>query len=63
MREIAEFEKAIERDSTMIGSLDTEIERLEQETNEKLIQLRAEQRHRSISGLGSVSSRNDLELA
>ena len=63
MREIADFEKAIERDSTMIGSLDTEIERLEQETNDKLIQLRAEQRHRSISGLGSVSSRNDVELA
>ena len=37
MREIKEFEKAIERDSTMIGSLDTEIDRLEQETNEKLI--------------------------
>ena len=29
MREIAEFEKTIERDTSMIGSLDTEIERLE----------------------------------
>ena len=27
--EIADYEKAIERDSTMIGSLDTEIEKLE----------------------------------
>ena len=35
--EIAEYEKAIERDSAMIGSLDTEIEKLEQETNDKLI--------------------------
>ena len=28
-KEIAEFEKAIERDSAMVGNLDTEIERLE----------------------------------
>ena len=63
MREIADFQKAIERDSVMVGNLDGEIERLEQETNEKLIQLRAEQRYKSVSGLGSISSRHDTELA
>ena len=35
--EIADYGKAIERDSAMIGSLDTEIEKLELETNDKLI--------------------------
>ena len=42
IREIREFEKAIERDSVMVGNLDVELEKLEQETNEKLIKLRSE---------------------
>ena len=42
MREILQFEQAIERDSTMVSNLDAEIEKLEQETNDKLIQLRNE---------------------
>ena len=63
MREIKEYSSAIERDSAMIGCLDSEIEKLEQESQDKLVQLRNEERYRNVSGLESIAGHNDLQLA
>ena len=63
MKEIEEYNKSIERDKAMTQSLESEIDRLEGETNEKLQQLRAEQRFKSLSGYGSVASLNDAILS
>ncbi len=43
LKEIAEFEGTVKRDSDMIDTLDKEIEQLESEANEKLRKLHIEQ--------------------
>ena len=60
LKEIAEFEGAIKRDSDMIETLDKEIEQLEHEATEKLRKLHIEQLRTLSHYSGSVSSRLDI---